>query len=674
MIKHTAVPLGINHLISVLLGTSIMISACRSINHDKTNSDLMGAGGAGPISSGPNGARLASWDQAQMDLAEPVLKPSEYWRKLDADGSVPGATLSFTTALVQQAFATLGGKNFADVLLASFGPAILDDLPDDVIDSLHAAGHDAQKAATTLAQIAGKLHETVSGKPELLDRFPTMPLANIEQMQSLSMLYGELARKEAPEATPPLAIPYSIPPAANSGWETVNFKNDGCTQPKDEWEVLPVVGNALNLYSGQAIVPNTGTNVSCYHENSEQFAQLLNRLANTVPQNGPIPAEFSTVNATVQSPAGAPHPVTDFPTLLNALAQDGFTVEVYNARMFVDFLGLHYRKAGDAASIRFASWFQVTMGGKPYVFPGEHGEISLFIQKNGKRWAQANWFFGIPNKANPGIATYWRPAHYLRSAWNGYLSEVHENFPPAAASKALPWLTATSTMMFGFNSVYANHHPPLNGYGLFVCGDSVALALQKIWKTHGQPLKPRQTHIFPLVRSQRPNGYELQAELANAIGMTTREMDMTYPPDYILSTDLRFADQRNYRFAAAFPPPPNFQARFAGNFDQDGVQLLDGGSAGKFRTWRPMTQRIPNNSKSRYTNCFCSVERLDTPAGRILRCKLGGTDRRSAQRVVDIDGSHQDFADDGTGVSFCADQNQCRSLFTGSVQEQKCGW
>jgi hypothetical protein len=388
--------------------------------------------------------------------SEPTLLPSQVFKK-----QTPDRQKIFVKTLIK---AIVTSSNVAGLIKPlverSFG--FTKDNPDFWKSLAQADGMALDIIAT---EIIEKANLTVH--PENLDKFPMFAVEEIPPIQQALFSAGVYTPNPPPPQ--PFRVVY-----ANPKWKDIVLLGNTCVPPSER--NYEKVFEDFEIYTGMQPISNYA--VSCFAENSEAISQLLNVLSNT------IVGEKVAVTISMEG-KDQKFPVTSYETLVTALAQMGFTIELYNARVLVDFLGWSYKDVEDTKdpykSIRIATWFNLPIPGKRVTVPAEHGEIGFMIRNSiNMRVAAARWFLGVPDANFKGTATFWRPHTSLEAPWGRYIHEWANVYPPHSGIKELSeWFVSTAYVMKGFDAIQQKFNPPANSYGLFICSDSLTFATVK---------------------------------------------------------------------------------------------------------------------------------------------------------------------------------------------------
>lgn len=322
--------------------------------------------------------------------------------------------------------------------------------------------------------------------PQILDQFPTIPIEEMEPIQQALFSAGK------PNASPPTprAFRYEYP---DDGWREITLRKKGCARLQRNYQ--PVARN-YGLYSGME--PKNNFTVECFAQNSIAIAKVLNVLANTIDgeETPPIRLRWEEQPQKVKR-------ISSYQDLYEALLSFGFTLELFNTRVPVNFAGLSFFDGKEHYAIRMPTFFDLPLSkGQRVRVPAEHGEIDFMVRFGGTRIAEAQWFFGVPSKSFDGLAAFWRPHLFLQASWAGYVHERVSVFHPEdrhpSDRELEKYFLSAAFVMKGFQAVYDRYRPPFNAYGLFICSDSMTFALVKHDGAFGdKKLSERVTHAFP---------------------------------------------------------------------------------------------------------------------------------------------------------------------------------
>lgn len=239
-------------------------------------------------------------------------------------------------------------------------------------------------------------------------------------------------------------------------------------------------------------------------------------------------------------------------------------MEFFTNRVLVEFESLFVQTATERQSLRAVTWATLPGTTGRIFYPAEHGEIGLLIHKDGKRMAQVRWYGGLPDKSLPGLFAFWRATPGLASPWNGVTQENIEVYGPGSdLGKATQWFNAATSSMLGFVEFQRKYKPKYNSYGLFVCTDSLVVAMAKLGELRGNT--ERLSKAFPIVRPANAPGeasgtHSIDRLLEQTMGMADGALTKAYPTDPEFYGAARAADptgvvpaQFKERLNQAFP-------------------------------------------------------------------------------------------------------------------------
>jgi len=314
-----------------------------------------------------------------------------------------------------------------------------------------------------------------------LDDFPVFTKDQLRRMQK------EIANSSK-RYTPVDPASVTAFPVAPGAAQTASLQDSGCTLAA--FHPKPVFGDPSIV---RGAVPMTDSVSNCVEQNSTALAEIFNQLSNT-SSRAPLASGL-----TISAGAEKSQSLTNNSELLAALGKLGYTAEIYTTKAQVDFLGLGFIDANGYRPIKSTAYVQNSQG-KPQV--ANHGEVNIILHKNGKIAAKLGWFFGIPDASHPGLATLWRPQVYKRAAWNEPVTENKRVYTPAQMQDAWPWLESAGDLMRGFRQVDQTFHVPANGYGLFICGDSLSMVLEHASRMSKNICNSAlKTNVFPILRA-----------------------------------------------------------------------------------------------------------------------------------------------------------------------------
>ncbi len=499
-------------------------SGCRAAAHSQLRESL-----------GPGGSLVTQLFTARADVETAAsMKPSEVWERLGMGPGGRAARVAMLTKVLRLAATSLGGAELPAVFEQSFGLG-----PEFLREWFAGAAGDA-----LYAQLATRLDEMLESDPRKLDRFPTVPLAAIPQIQKAMFE----AAKPTLQPSPPLAYP---PHAAENAEAMVTLAENGCAAPNPSR--APVLKEA-GLYGGHELIDRAV--MPCFHDNAVKLAGILSRLANTVGHPAAPKAEVELrLRFGADDADDASHStVRSYEDLLALLEAQGYTVEIFSTRVVADFFGVSYSEDGQTfRPVRANLWIAAKVDGEVVRIPAEHGEIGLMVHRDGKRFAEVRYYLGLPDQAHPGIGSYWRPRSEKDTSWSGAMHERIETFSGYSTAAAKSWLESVARAMRGFQAAHDRVGLPLDGYGVFVCADSLVLA-SAAKQTVEQTLSGRITNVFPVVRAGKAvvGGIEVDVEAMVSIwaGVDAGALRKAYPAD----TELELEPERfRQRLRVAFP-------------------------------------------------------------------------------------------------------------------------
>ncbi len=470
----------------------------------------------------------------QLVSQNPVVRPSEVFEILGREPNGLVKQRAFTTAYFEPFLLMLNAEAVLGLVRRLGDP----ELSQSVASWARMPDSSSLKIILDKIIDALMLNLAKTKNYALLDDFPTIPLSKMPAIQHVLLNMGSY--NDAPGA----ALPYEG--EALGDWKDhIQLKEDvGCNPLK--WDRQKVGNSEARLFTGME--PIRHKTVKCFAENSEHLATLFNQLTNTV--------YGKSVRAKLTGSDDKNYEVRSFQTLLDALSQQGFTIEIYTTRVLVDFFGLWFKDGEAYKSIRAATHIFAEVGQTQGVaVPAEHGELNLMLHKGGRRYAQLRWYFGVPEKSKP--STLWRPQLHLQAPWTAPDNEsVLVLSPNEDSAMAVEWLKSTARVMRGFQHIQNLFAAPLNSYGLFICADSLIFAVSD------QHTLGRKTQAFPILRGKKlamaKAGMEVDLEevFAQGSGIDVQRLQSTYPSDFSLTPQ-----QMRIRVLDAFPQSLDWRLR-----------------------------------------------------------------------------------------------------------------
>ena len=201
------------------------------------------------------------------------------------------------------------------------------------------------------------------------------------------------------------------------------------------------------------------------HAESQRLADVLDRLAANKLEG----AQPFTV-------ATGDHSSTTPEQLLSALADEGYTITVNDARYFANFAHLHYNGEDVMAPFWIDSQIIVPhSGGRHLLVPASHAEYEWHIHPSNSSAPHINadisYYFGIDGKAE------WRTMDTLDQSW-----VLKRNAHEYAGAQAVEVTRLAGLMTVAYLHLHAAHPTlPFNGYyALGVCQDGVSAIERKL--------------------------------------------------------------------------------------------------------------------------------------------------------------------------------------------------
>lgn len=240
--------------------------------------------------------------------------------------------------------------------------------------------------------------------------------------------------------------------------------------------------------------------------NSARLARALNQLTRPEFKARPMPVRV----------AGTSCKVKDGVELINSLLATGrYDVNVFDARMFVDFLGYSVMNQGRPFPVKIPTWAitgidpsaperpaAAAAGKAPetgLLVPINHSEhLLVFFEKGTTVPAMlVKWYMGIPG-AEVQQGTQFRPAVQMRTSWCGYrLVRAYEG-----ADSARQMVRSAGQLMQLYNYLQGRFRIRANGYGVYaVCQDTTGILEVVLGLSGGR------TSVWPMLRDPRFDGY-----------------------------------------------------------------------------------------------------------------------------------------------------------------------
>jgi hypothetical protein len=295
-----------------------------------------------------------------------------------------------------------------------------------------------------------------------LDRFPGWTMREINPtVRVVGHIAGKDQNLEAASAVHPGAPlsaaqdsqyldlgPYSLENA-----ETVSLDQPSTLPPFTTASIVTSLGDGVTRGDG----PN---NLAPEHADSQRLADVLNRLAAN-KLDGAQPFAITTQG----------NKATTTRQLIAALAGEGATVTVDDARYFANFTHLHFNGEDVMAPFWVDTKIVVPQsGGRHLLVPVSHAEYEWHI--HGPRInADISYYFGIDGKAE------WRVMDTLDQAW-----VLKRNAHEYTGTQALEVTRLAGLMTVAYMHLHAAHPTlPFGGYyALGVCQDGVSAIEHKL--------------------------------------------------------------------------------------------------------------------------------------------------------------------------------------------------
>ena len=352
-----------------------------------------------------------------------------------------------------------------------------------------------------------------------LDTFPTLTTTDMLHLQKIIMNAGHFKFLSAASVTAFDKRDIGI----------TTLRTEGCTV--DQFNPQPFFPGLPYVVKGG--MPITDSMAPCSYQNSGPIADLLNQLTNTASR----PPLTTPLQLTTDQSGAVIYPITNNVDFLNALGKMGYSLEISTTSSKVDFLGIGWNDSNGYQSIEAAVSIWDPHGKRRSTY---HGEVNLMLIKDNLIQAKLSWFFAAPlTPAEQGSAAMWRGQTDKRAAWNDQQIGNIRVFAAADTGNSLPWFESMGDLMRGFRYVDQSLSPLSDGYGLFVCGDSLALLLEKLKRSSTDACYTTLTAlVYPIVRGggmnvpralRRVDVTQMVIEAAG--GIDRASLDRDYPSD-----------------------------------------------------------------------------------------------------------------------------------------------
>jgi hypothetical protein len=495
-------------------GSLILVASfagCRTPRTDTT--------GLKDTGTATSGSMIECIERDRLDISDlPTALLSEVWTDVSARTDGKQAQMKFLTGILASVLPMLKGTDLSMVISDSFGippqsaQAILSGIPDGTEQAFAAA-------------LAVKLIAVVEKDPDTLDRFPTIRLSEMGEIQKALFAAGKY------QSSPPAARAFRIDTAA----KPVTIRAKGCDKtPTKIIPFMPEIGLDKRWF------PLTRNVTPCFHENNIQLAQALNALSNLVVNE--TPALTVSFDADGDGTGAASSKVSSYEDLLTLFADAGIRTEIYLKRQVANFLGLYYNAGGTSKTVRSPVWFGAEMQGALVRIPSEHSEVAMVFYKNGERLAQVRYYLGTPAAGFENTPSFWRPVFEYDALWSfGEYESVQALEPQQLVNKARNLLYGTAKTMLAYQAVHDRFRLPANAYGIFICSDSVVTAVAAAESLgQGRISDRRATNAYPLLRMKTftPPGesraIDVEQMIATYAGIDTDAFSKVYPSDIAL--------------------------------------------------------------------------------------------------------------------------------------------
>jgi hypothetical protein len=247
--------------------------------------------------------------------------------------------------------------------------------------------------------------------------------------------------------------------------------------------------------------------------NSVRLSNAFNHLTNA--GKAPLTVELPGYSGEVGDGVG----------LVNALLAAGYELQVFDARMYVNFVNLWVPHGEHLLPVRIPTWAATDLdpsdpegepagpGEERVLVPVDHSEHLLGVYRPGDELPQAmvRWFMAIPDSEGPAQGTTFKPAIWQRAGWSGY--RVVRAY--AGKHSARHMIDTAGRLMRLFNAMQSRYGFPYNGYGaLAVCNDTTALMEVGLQGQTGR------STVWPLLRD--PTMDALYADSLEHLGVRMR--------------------------------------------------------------------------------------------------------------------------------------------------------
>ena len=302
-----------------------------------------------------------------------------------------------------------------------------------------------------------------------LDRFPGWTMREINPaVRVVGHVAGKSEKLEATAAVHP-----GSPASEARAHEYLDLGpyalNKADTISLDQPSTLPgFTTEGLVTSLGDGVVRGDGPNaLAPEHAESQRLADTLNRLAANA-LDGTLPFTATTHGQHATTPQ----------QLIAALAADGDTITVDDARYFANFGHFHFSTrspSGPAQDVMMPFWVDSRLiipnsGGRHLLVPVAHAEYEWHIHSSGFN-ADVSYYFGVDGKSE------WRTMDTLDQPW-----VLERNAHEYRGSDALEVTRLAGLMTVAYAHLHAVHPTlPFGGYyALGVCQDGVSAIERKL--------------------------------------------------------------------------------------------------------------------------------------------------------------------------------------------------